>query len=135
MSIENVKEFKEQADAFAPLYSHKYMLLTTYRKNGDAVPTPVWFAPEHGKLYVMTIGNAGKVKRIRNQAHVTLAPCGQNGKVLGPSIEARARELPAESFSRALHLLKQKYGLMHGLFTFLGRLRKVQRTFIEIEPA
>lgn len=135
MSINKANDFKEQTDVFAPLYSHKYILLTTYRKNGDAVPTPVWFAAEHGKLYVMTIGNAGKVKRIRNQARVTLTPCAQNGKALGPSIEAQAHELSADAFPHAKNLLHQKYGIMHSLFTFLGNLRKVQRTYIEIEQA
>lgn len=78
-------------DYFAPFTAVRYLSLATFRKNGIAVATPVWFAELEGTLYVYTGGSTGKVKRIRNNGHVTLAPCTMNGRVTGPAIEAQAR--------------------------------------------
>jgi len=73
---------------FASLQNHKYINLATFRKNGQEVRTPVWFAgePPQGvpeKLYVYSTANSGKAKRIRNNRHVRLAPCDARGKLLG----------------------------------------------------
>ncbi|HEY6543256.1 MAG TPA: PPOX class F420-dependent oxidoreductase [Ktedonobacteraceae bacterium] len=81
----------QQSDPFASLYPYKYVQLTTYRKTGVGVPTPVGFASQAGKIYVMTPGTASKLKRIRNNGRVTLAPCKRKGEVLGESIEGQAR--------------------------------------------
>ena len=57
---------------------------------GTPVQTPVWFAEEHGVLYVYTLANAGKVKRIRRHPRIRLAPCTMRGTVTGPWVEAEA---------------------------------------------
>ena len=59
----------------------RYISLATFRKNGAAVHTPVWFAEEGGKLYVMTSDTTGKYKRIRNNSQVRIAPCTIRGKL------------------------------------------------------
>ena len=61
----------------------KYISLTTFRKTGEKVATPVWFGEDGDKLYVMTRSDMGKTKRIRNNPQVTVAPCTVRGKVTG----------------------------------------------------
>jgi hypothetical protein len=121
---------------FENLDGHQYMSLTTFRKTGEGVPTPVWFANEGGKLYLLTLNNAGKLKRIRNNASVTVAPCTVRGDVLGELAEGTARILDGDEATRANALLTRKYGffkrgfdLMHWL---TGNLKS--RTYLEISP-
>ena len=92
-----------------PIQRQKYISLTTFRKNGSGVPTPVWFGEQDDKLYVMTISTMGKVKRIRNNAQVRVAPCTIRGKVTGPDFPATARLLPPEDFSKARATITRKY--------------------------
>lgn len=87
----------------------KYLSLTTYRKNRVAVPTPVWFGEENGKLYVMSRSDSGKAKRIRNKAQVQIAPCTIRGKVTGPAFAGIARILPPEDFAHARQSIRRKY--------------------------
>ena len=95
----------------AAVSRQKYISLTTFRKTGVGVPTPVWFGEEDGKLYVMTISTMGKTKRIRNNPQVKVAPCTMRGKVTGPEFAATARLLPPEEFPRARKTLTRKYWL------------------------
>ena len=89
----------------------KYISLTTFRKSGAGVATPVWFGEEDGKLYVMTISKMGKVKRIRNNPQVQVAPCTIRGKVTGQQFAATARLLAPEDFARARKAVTRKYWL------------------------
>jgi uncharacterized protein len=93
----------------APIHGQKYISLTTFRKSGVGVPTPVWFGEEDGKLYVMTISSMGKVKRIRNNPQVKVAPCTIRGKVTGPEFAAKARILPPEDNKRVRTTINRKY--------------------------
>ncbi|MGA2347965.1 MAG: PPOX class F420-dependent oxidoreductase [Candidatus Sulfotelmatobacter sp.] len=93
----------------APIQGQKYISLTTFRKNGAGVATPVWFGEQDGKLYVMTLSKMGKTKRIRNNPQVRVAPCTMRGKVTGPDVAATARLLPKEDFARARRTITRKY--------------------------
>lgn len=124
----------QQNDPFASIYPHTYMQFTTYRKTGAGVPTPVGFAPQAGKLYIMTPGTAGKVKRLRNNGRVTLAPCTRRGEVLGESVEGQARILAPEELAVAQQAFMRKYGVIYRLFLMTQKLRFTQRTYIEIQP-
>ena len=95
----------------AEISGQKYISLTTFRKTGVAVRTPVWFAEGHGKLYVMTRSDSGKYKRIRNNSSVKVAPCTARGKVTGPDFDATARILPQEQWPAAKQLINRKYWL------------------------
>jgi uncharacterized protein len=94
-----------------PIQHKKYISLKTFRKNGQAVATPVWFGEEDGKLYVMTRSDMGKTKRIRNNPRVLVAPCTMRGKVTGREFEATARLLPPEDHAFARKTLTRKYWL------------------------
>jgi PPOX class probable F420-dependent enzyme len=87
----------------------KYISLTTFRKNGAGVATPVWFGEEDEKLYVMTLSKMGKMKRIRNNPQVKVAACTIRGKVTGPEFAATARVLPTEEHARARQAINRKY--------------------------
>ncbi|MCC7452249.1 MAG: PPOX class F420-dependent oxidoreductase [Anaerolineae bacterium] len=118
---------------FINLEGQPFMALTTYRKNGQAVVTPVWFVEENGKLYVMTMATAGKAKRIRNTSTVLVAPCTRSGAMLGEAVPGSARILPAHEAERADKALSRKYGMMKRMFDLMGRGRA--RVFLEINPA
>jgi uncharacterized protein len=93
----------------APIHGQKYISLTTFRKSGAGIPTPVWFGEDDGRLYVMTRSDMGKSKRIRNNSHVRVAPCTIRGKVTGPEFSATARILPPEEQARARQTINRKY--------------------------
>jgi PPOX class probable F420-dependent enzyme len=93
----------------AAIHDQKYISLTTFRKSGVGVPTPVWFGEEDGKLYVMTRSDMGKTKRLRNNPQVTVAPCTIRGKVTGAEFTATARILPAEEHQHARAAINRKY--------------------------
>lgn len=87
----------------------KYISLTTFRKTGVGVATPVWFGEEDGKLYVMTRSDMGKSKRIGNNPQVKVAPCTIRGKLTGPQFAATARVLSPEEHQRARKTINRKY--------------------------
>ena len=93
----------------AAISGQKYISLTTFRKSGVGVPTPVWFGEESDRLYVMTRSDMGKTKRIRNNPAVKVAPCTIRGRVTGAEFAATARILPAEEHGRARAAINRKY--------------------------
>jgi PPOX class probable F420-dependent enzyme len=114
--------------------SHPYINLTTFRKNGQEVPTPVWFAEIDGRLYVFTGAQTGKAKRIRANGRARVAPSDARGKPLGNFIPMRARFVQDEDLlRRADALYKRKYGFQRTLINWLNRLRGRQDTPVLIE--
>ncbi|HUO27068.1 MAG TPA: PPOX class F420-dependent oxidoreductase [Candidatus Aquilonibacter sp.] len=95
----------------SPIRGQKYISLTTFRKSGAAVATPVWFGQDGEKLYVMTRSDMGKTKRIRNNPQVRVAPCTIRGRVTGPEFPATVRILPAKEHAHARQTINRKYWL------------------------
>jgi PPOX class probable F420-dependent enzyme len=106
------------------LGSEKYVLLTTFRKDGRAVPTPIWVVPDGGGLAVWTVKDTGKVKRLRNSGRVTVTACDMRGNPSGEPVEAQARIGSPEDRLRVGKLLQRKYGLVGRLTLFGSRLRR-----------
>ncbi|MDZ4770110.1 MAG: PPOX class F420-dependent oxidoreductase [Chloroflexota bacterium] len=123
---------RERTVPFESLHGHKYINLTTFRKNGQPVPTPVWFAQMDDKLVLMTMSDAGKVKRIRGNAQVEVAPCDVAGKPLGAGVEAMAIVVPPDRVAHADRALSQKYGITKMLFALMWRARGIRPVYIEI---
>lgn len=122
---------------FGVLEGRQYASLSTFRKDGTAVATPVWFAADGGRLYVTTVDGTGKVKRLRKNSSVTLAPCDRRGRLLGAAVEGRARLIPTRTTEENRHadrVLARKYGLQYRAFGALRNVvaRKRERVFIEI---
>jgi PPOX class probable F420-dependent enzyme len=124
---------KQEDNVFVVLQGHGFISLTTFRKSGKAVVTPVRFALESGKVYVSTGTKSGKVRRIRSNPKVQLAPCTIRGKVVGPTVEAMARILPIDERVLAESALKRIVPSWR-LFTFLQKLRGASGVYLEIVP-
>ena len=123
-------------NALAALKGQQFINLTTFRKTGVAVTTPVSFAEVDGRLLGTTQPQAGKLKRIRNNPRVTFGPCTYNGKALGDTAEGRARVLPPEEHAAADRALRRKYGLQYILLVGMQRLRGArQAAYWEVVPA
>ena len=106
------------------LGSEKYLLLTTFRRDGRAVPTPLWVIPDGNGLAFWTPAGTGKLKRIRNNARVTVQPCDIRGKPHGEPVEAQARIGDPADRRRVGAGLTKKYGVL-GRLTLLGsRIRR-----------
>lgn len=119
---------------FAGLREHQYMLLTTFRRNGAGVATPVWFAAGEGRLYVFTIATAGKLKRIRHTPHVLVAPCSRSGTPLGPALSGQARILAPGAEHAAVSAFRHKYGLLKRMFDLAQRMSGRTAVYLEILP-
>jgi uncharacterized protein len=87
----------------------KYLSLTTFRRAGTPVRTPVWFGQVGDKLYVMTRSDSGKYKRIRNNPQVRLAACTMRGTIAGPEFAGTAKILPVQEHAHARKIINQKY--------------------------
>ncbi|MFD1147465.1 PPOX class F420-dependent oxidoreductase [Saccharothrix hoggarensis] len=115
------------------LAAGKYLLLTTFRKDGTPVPTPVWVAGEGGTLYAWSAADAGKVKRIRRGGDVRIGPCDFRGNPTGEQVPATARLLDQTESDRVRSLIAKKYGVV-GRLTMLGsRLRRGREGTVGIE--
>lgn len=128
---------------FAAFRDHKYLSLETFKKNGEGVKTPVWFAADpatdlsgvDARLYIYTIGNTGKVKRIRNNPRVRIAPCTMRGEGLGEWVDARAEILTGEEAARGMALLNKKYFPWKQLLGFFALFSRRERVVMAIHPA
>jgi len=112
----------------------KRTLLLTFRRDGTAVPTPVWAAPAGAVLYVRSERSSGKVKRLRRDARLLLAPCTVRGRPLGAPIEASARVLPREQEALAERALAMRYGRGRELFERAMDLMRVDMCYLELRP-
>lgn len=120
-------------DKLAQFANQKYLNLESYRRNGQAVRTPLWFVEENGVLYFYTVAHSHKVKRIRNNPRVRVAPCDVRGKVKGEWIDATARRLDQAEARHADELLNQKYGLMKRILNLLAKIRGHERAAFAIQ--
>lgn len=127
-------------DAIAQFERTKHLNLETFRKTGAGVRTPVWFAqdvshtnPSITVFYIYSEANAGKLKRIRNNPHVRVAPCTVRGSVRGTWIDGRARICDENEAAHGQQLITQKYGLLKTMGDFFGRLMRHQQTVIAVE--
>ncbi len=128
---------------FAAFAGHKYLNLETFKKSGDGVKTPVWFAADpsasldsnSAKLYLYTIGVSGKVKRVRNNPRVKIAPCDMRGRVLGEWVEAHAEIVTGEQATRGMQLLNKKYFPWKQLLAVFASFSRRQRIVFTIRPA
>lgn len=118
------------------LGSEPYVSLVTFRRDGREVATPVWVAPLEDRLYVFTERAAGKVKRLKNDARVKLAPCNVRGGLRGSWTEGRARLLDDTAREADIYgAFDRKYGWQMRLVNLGSRLagRIDGRAVIEIE--
>lgn len=120
-------------DKLAQFANQKYLSLESYRRDGRGVRTPLWFVEENGVLYFYTVAHSYKVKRIRNNPRVRVAPCDARGKVKGEWVDATARRLDEAEARRANDLLNRKYGWAKRILNFLAKIRGHERAAFAIQ--
>jgi uncharacterized protein len=125
-------------DSFESLRGHKYATLVTFRRNGEAMPSPVWFGlDDEGRAYVHTMHDAGKVKRIRNNGRAVIVAANTRGKPLGKPLRATARIVPEAEWPHAEAALAAAYGTGRKVYMrALGGGTAAQATaaYIEVSP-
>ena len=121
--------------ALEPFVHQKTVLLTTYRRDGTPVGTPVHIAVDGDRAFVRTFDTAWKLKRIRNNPEVEVAPSTARGKPTGPAIRARARVLSGDESMYAGRAIARKYPILQGfLVPLVHRLRRNKTMHIELTP-
>lgn|SRR5215467_4547248 len=128
---------------FASFRGQKYLSLETFKKSGEGVKTPVWFAAdpqtdisgEAARLFVYTIGVSGKVKRLRNNKRVKIAPCKIRGEVTGVWQNATAEFVEGEEAMRGMKLISKKYAPLTYILGFFAKFRRQPRIVMVITPA
>ncbi len=120
-----------------PFENAQYVSLRSFKKDGTAVDTPVWFAVRDGLVVIFTDGTSYKVKRIRRNSRVELARCTVAGRLLGSwySGTCRTVEGEPERIASAYDALNAKYGLQMRIGTLLSTLsgRVKRRLVLEVE--
>jgi PPOX class probable F420-dependent enzyme len=101
--------------SLARFVRQKTVLLTSYRRDGTPVGAPVSLAVEGDHGFVRSPGNGGKVRRMRNNPVIQLAPCTARGRPTGPAIRAHARRLGGDEAAHAGRLLARKHPILHGV--------------------
>jgi uncharacterized protein len=127
------------ASSFDVFQSNRYVSLESFRKNGQGVQTPVWFAgdPASGpprKLYVYSEAGSGKAKRIRRNSRVRIAPCNVRGKLLGDWVDARAEILTNEEAVYGVRLINEKYKPWKQLLDFFAKFGHREHVIFAIHP-
>jgi PPOX class probable F420-dependent enzyme len=111
------------------------VLLTTYRRDGTPIDTPVSVAVEDGRAYIRTWDTAWKLRRMRNNPLVQIAPSTFRGRPTGPAVEARARILSGAESAHASALLARKHPFLHGILVpLIHRLRGNTTMHVELSP-
>jgi PPOX class probable F420-dependent enzyme len=106
------------------LAAERYVLLTTFRRDGRAVPTPIWLAGDAGELVFWSERKAGKVKRIRNSGRVEVQACDLRGqKTHGAVVSGQARLLDLADTERVRRVIGRKYGIVGRVTMFFSKLR------------
>lgn len=118
---------------FAQFGDHKYISLETFKKNGDGVKTPVWFALHGDVMYVYTEADSWKVKRIRNNPRVRVALCTVRGRVIGPWVDGTAAIIEGDERQLADKALDRKYWLKV-IANWFRKVSPRERAMIRISP-
>ena len=105
------------------LSAGKYISITTFRKSGEGVSTPLWVTRDGEALYVITGAESGKVKRMRNNPKIEVAPCDVRGKTTGPSVDATGALLDAAGTVQVEKRVSKKFGLMYQAMKIVEKVR------------
>jgi PPOX class probable F420-dependent enzyme len=122
---------------FSDITKSRYILLTSFTKDGRPKPTPVWAAPDSDRLLVITEAKSWKVKRIRNNPRVTLAACNMRGQPTSEGIEATASILDKSHTAAVYDAIGKRYGIVGRVFNWFSKLRggMENNVGLELRPA
>lgn len=120
------------ANKLAQFSNQRYVCLETYKKDGQGVRTPLWFAEHQGILYMRTPAQSAKVRRIRNIPRVRIVPSDVRGGPTGEWMDGRAQLIEAAEAEWVNQLIKQKYGLLKRLIDIRSRLKGTESVVIAV---
>jgi len=120
---------------FAPVSGATYVQLTTFRRDGRGVPTPVHLVVDGETAFFRTWDVTGKAKRLRHTPAVRIAPATFRGRPLGPAIPAQAHLLDGPAADHAARLLAARHPVLHGrLIPWYHRLRGWTTQQYQLDP-
>ena len=119
-------------DKLSRLSKFKYINIETFRKNGTGVRTPIWFVVYQGLIYFRTDAKSGKVKRIRNNPHVRIAPCDIRGNVKGNWSNGNLNFAGSAESSIVYSMIYKKYGFVATLIRIFNKIRHTNPVVIAI---
>jgi uncharacterized protein len=121
--------------AFAPVENAKTILLTTYKRDGTAVGTPVSIAFDGDRAFFRSYDKAWKTRRLRRDSRVQIAPATMRGKPTGPAIQARATLLEGEQARVAARALARRHRVLQGILVPTAhRLMRYHTMHYELAP-
>lgn len=116
--------------ALDDLAGEQFVSLTTFRRDGTPVPTPVWLAREGDALVVTTSADTGKVKRLRHDPRVALRPCDRRGRVPAGAVPVTGTAEVLTPEPRHVAALRAKYGVQYRIGTLVERLMRGRREWV-----
>ncbi|MUL81149.1 MULTISPECIES: PPOX class F420-dependent oxidoreductase [unclassified Mycolicibacterium] len=124
---------------FAEFANYHQIVLVSFKRSGEAVPSPINHGVADGKLYVRTDASTGKVKRIRNNANVLVVACNLRGRPSGPVVAGVARILPEAEHAHADAVIAANWSapmkVLERSLDYGSQTLGVPMAFIEITPA
>jgi PPOX class probable F420-dependent enzyme len=114
------------------LLNHKYCVLVTYKRNAEAVASPVWFGTEDGRLYFQTGRQSAKVKRIRRNPAVRVAAATSRGQPRSAPFAGTARVVSPDRDAEAERVLQANYGFGRRLYTLFSN--RLDNVYVEVTP-
>ncbi len=126
--------------SFSALGDERFVSLTTFRRTGVPVSTPVWITRDGDALLVTTPAGSGKVKRVRHTSRVSMRPCSRRGQVAeGATTVAAEAEIVSDpgAVAAASELVLAKYGLEYRIFLLIERLvarGAAERLILRLSP-
>jgi hypothetical protein len=120
------------ADNLSDLSKFKYITIETFRKNGAGVRTPIWFIIYQVLIYFRTDVNSGKIKRIRNNPHVRIAPCDIRGNLKGNWFDGKVKFADSTESSITYSMIDKKYGFITTLIRIFNKIRRTNPVVIAI---
>lgn len=123
MATQTIERPEQRTADLEALFSGRYLSVTSFKRDGTGVATPVWFVSDGNRLFALTDLHSAKVRRIRRNAHVMVASCRPGGKLRGERVSARAEVLtdPAE-LERVQKLLLERYKISYRVVMFFYRV-------------
>lgn len=119
-------------DKLSQLSKFKYINIETFRKNGTGVGTPIWFIVYQGLIYFRTDAKSGKVKRIRNNPHVRIAPCDIRGNLKGSWFDGKVYFADSAESSMVYSMIDKKYGFVTTLIRIFNKIRRTNPVVIAL---
>src|SRR5580765_6785297 len=119
-------------DKLSHLSNFKYINIETFKKNGSGVRTPIWFIIYQDIIYFRTDSKSGKVKRIRNNPHVRIAPCDIRGNLKGNWFDGKVKFADSAESSITYSMIDKKYGFITTLIRIFNKIRRTNPVVIAI---